>query len=405
MKQKTIFPRTTEHTTVTTVADESRFKFTQSTEIDTVLLKVASRCNIDCDYCYVYHMGDDNWSRLDKFMSQGTIEATCSSLSSLAKNQEKLFSLVLHGGEPLLMGEKRLNGFLQKLREALGFDYPISIQTNGLLITNNILDICSINKVSVAVSIDGPRSVNDNSRLDHKGNSTYDKVIRGIELLKSHNDSQFIFAGLLAVIDPASAPAEVYHFFKDTGTPSVDFLYKDGNHSRLPQGKASPDSIEYGKWMAKLLDVYLGDPTPIIIRVLDDMLKVLLGGVVTKEGLGITDFGIIIIDTDGTITKNDTLKSSFNGADQFVSPINVKDGDLLSFLNSNEFQDYRKLQRPSSEKCITCPILNVCGGGMTLHRWKDDNGFDNPSIYCADQMHLAEAMKKHISLLELRAHD
>ena len=30
-------------------------------QLDTVLLKVASRCNLDCSYCYVYHMGDEAW--------------------------------------------------------------------------------------------------------------------------------------------------------------------------------------------------------------------------------------------------------------------------------------------------------------------------------------------------------
>ncbi len=28
-----------------------------------------------------------------------------------------------------------------------------------------------------------------------------------------------------------------------------------------------------------------------------------------KEGIGVTDFGIAVIDTDGTVTKNDTLKN------------------------------------------------------------------------------------------------
>ena len=36
--------------------------------IDTVLLKVASRCNLDCSYCYVYHMGDDGWRYQPKLM-------------------------------------------------------------------------------------------------------------------------------------------------------------------------------------------------------------------------------------------------------------------------------------------------------------------------------------------------
>jgi len=33
------------------------------------------------------------------------------------------------------------------------------------------------------------------------------------------------------------------------------------------------------------------------------MIKLLLGGVGVKEGVGLTDFGILIIDTDGAIKK------------------------------------------------------------------------------------------------------
>ena len=34
------------------------------TAVDTILLKVASRCNINCTYCYVYNMGDSAWKRM-----------------------------------------------------------------------------------------------------------------------------------------------------------------------------------------------------------------------------------------------------------------------------------------------------------------------------------------------------
>src|SRR5205085_11707590 len=130
------------------------------------------------------------------------------------------------------------------------------------------------------------------------------------ELLRGHRDAGFVFTGLLAVIDPVSDPADVYTFFKGLNPPSVDFIYRDGNHSRLPAGKRSLDSTEYGQWLVGLLDVYLADPNPIRIRILDDMVKLALGGTGTKDGVGLTDYGVLIIDTDGTVTKNDTLKSS-----------------------------------------------------------------------------------------------
>ncbi|WP_121811313.1 cyclophane-forming radical SAM/SPASM peptide maturase YhhB [Mucilaginibacter kameinonensis] len=367
--------------------------------IDTVLLKVASRCNINCSYCYVYHMGDDNWARQGKFTTHETISATARELKKVADLQGKPFSIVLHGGEPFLLGVERLKFLLATLRNSLSYEFPISIQTNGVLITPELLDICSRFRASVAVSIDGPKAVHDQWRIGHTGSGTFDEVIKGYQLLKGHPDHLFLNAGLLAVVDPFSDPAEVYYFFKSLGAPSVDFLYKDGNHDRLPFGKRSLYSTEYGNWMAQLLQVYLADREPMPIRVLDDMLKVLLGGIVSKEGLGITDFGILIIDTDGTLTKNDTLKSAFNGADQFGQPVNIKDGELSAFLYSKDFEEYRRMQRPSNAQCLKCPYLDLCGGGMILHRWKKETGFNNTSVYCADQMLLIDEMKAALAKL------
>lgn len=347
-------------------------------------------------------MGDDNWAHMEKLMSRETMDAMCDSFKGLVHYQKKSFSVVLHGGEPFLLGASRLHFLLNRLRKALPYDYPISIQTNGILITRELLDICSNFQTSVAISIDGPEAVHNKYRISHKGDGTFEDVLKGINELKSHPDSAFLNAGLLAVIDPVSDPKEVYSFFKSIAPPSVDFLYKDGNHTNLPLHKSSINSIEYGSWMTDLLDEYINDPDPLPIRVLDDMLKVLLGGIVSKEGLGITDFGIIIIDTDGTIMKNDTLKSSYNGADKFNMSLNIKDGKLIEFLNSIEFHEYRDLQRPTNLKCINCPELNICGGGMILHRWRKENAFNNPSVFCADQLFLINSMRKELAQFDLK---
>ncbi|CAN5892367.1 hypothetical protein BH11BAC7_BH11BAC7_21750 [soil metagenome] len=375
-----------------------------NSELDTVLIKVASRCNINCKYCYVYNMGDDNWSRMEKFISNETTLAICDSFKELINYQQKIFSTVLHGGEPFLLGANKLRFLLSNLREVLPLNYPISIQTNGVLITRELLDICSEYKVSVAVSIDGPKEVHNKYRVTHQNEGTYNEVLKGIDELKSHPDAQFLNSGLLSVIDVLSDPREVYHFFKSIKATSVDFLYKDGNHTNLPLNKSSINSVEYGTWMSGLLDEYLNDPEPLPIRVLDDMLKVLLGGIVSKEGLGVTDFGILIIDTDGTIMKNDTLKSSYNGADKFDKPLNIKDRNLIEFLNSSEFRDYREMQRPTHSKCLSCVKLNICGGGMILHRWSKENGFENPSVFCEDQLYLINKMEQKLAQFNL-AHE
>ncbi|WP_346070163.1 cyclophane-forming radical SAM/SPASM peptide maturase YhhB [Sphingobacterium siyangense] len=374
-------------------------KFGENSELDTILIKVASRCNINCTYCYVYNMGDDNWKRLSKFLEDDTIEGIVDSLRKLIKYQKRIFSIVLHGGEPLLLGQKKLTYLLRRLRSILPNEYPISLQTNGILISDEIMDICDANYVSIAVSIDGPEHIHDKFRVTHQNRGSFHDVLVGINKLSNHPNSVFLNAGLLSVIDPTSDPKEIYDFFKEIKPPSVDFLYRDGNLTNLPYGKSNLESVEYGVWMAGLLDVYLSDSDPLPIRIIDDMLKVLLGGNVSKEGMGMTDFGILIIDTDGTLTKNDTLKSSFNGADRFAQKVNIKDGNLIEFINSSDFHEYKQMQRPISNKCLACPVLNICGGGMILHRWSEEKGFNNPSVYCSDQTYLIEYMKSCIQKL------
>lgn len=371
-------------------------------EIDTVLIKVASRCNINCTYCYVYNMGDSGWAEMPNHISHETTQAVASALSKLTDIQTRPFAVVLHGGEPLLLGPRKLDRVLSTLRSAVPSECSFGLQTNAILISEDILDVCFKHRTTVSVSIDGPKHVHDRWRVGHDDNGTYDKVLEGIERLRQHPNSSFLFSGLLAVIDPTSDPNEVYEFFKTLDPPGVDFLYRDGNHTRLPEGKESVRSTEYGEWLARLVDIYLVDQNPLPIRFIDDLIKLTLGGKGTKDGAGLTDFGILVIDTDGSITKNDTLKSSFNGADRFAQGWSVHGDILKEILNSDEFAESHALQRPTSKICLSCPELQVCGGGMTLHRWRDTYGYDNTSVYCADQLLVIGEIRNQVAAIQAK---
>lgn len=219
---------------------------------------------------------------MPKQISRDTVQAVAVALRELYSAQGRPFAVVLHGGEPLILGAARLRYVVSTLRAALPSECAVSLQTNGMLISNEILDLCSDNRVTVSVSLDGPQQIHDRNRIDHKNKGTFIKVLQGLERLRSHPDSDFLFSGLLAVIDPHSNPTDVYSFFKSLKPPSVDFIYRDGNHTRLPYGKKSLHSTEYGQWMAALVDVYLADRSPIRIRIVDDTIKLLLGGLPVK---------------------------------------------------------------------------------------------------------------------------
>jgi len=336
-------------------------------------------------------------------MRRQTAEVLCERLIQQARRQEAGFAIVLHGGEPLLLGFDGLASMLRGLRASLAPErYPISIQTNGTLISEKLLDLFAETRTSLSVSIDGPSSVNDIARLGHRGESTHAATIQGIRLLASHSDSAFLFAGTLSVIQPTVDAEIIYQFLKKLGSPSMDFLLQDGNHDRVPAGKAHFSSTEYGRWLNNLFDLYLSDPSPVPIPYIDDIIKLCLGGVSNKEGRGDNQHGILIIETNGEIRKNDTLRASFESGDQFVSQWNIAKTSLKEVLASREYITYTGMQTPTSRRCRNCRLLNICGGGMPLYRWRTGRGYNNPSVYCHDHAAFIRHVIKRLQELGLR---
>jgi uncharacterized protein len=357
-------------------------------QLDTVLLKVASRCNINCTYCYVYNQGDTSWQRMPKHMSAATIEDVIRQLSILYEDQQHPFAIVLHGGEPLLLPRDLLEALLRGLADRLPPNCSRSIQTNGTLIDDDLLALCVGTNTTLSVSIDGPADVHDTFRIAFNGLGTYERAAAGIARIQKHPQGERIFTGALCVVDPDSDPRRVYKFFKSLEVPSVDFLFKDGNHAKLPLGKSAVESTEYGRWLTVVWDCYINDSDPPRIRILDDLGRLLLGGKSVKEGCGQTMYGIVVVDTDGSVTKNDTLKSMYNGADRFERIWAVSTDRLSEVAASPEFVKYSHLQHPTSPICKQCSFLSVCGGGMPLSRWHPETGLNNPSVYCADYKHV-----------------
>lgn len=388
-------------TTAPTTATTAEQNVSRLSLFDTVLVKVAARCNLACSYCYFFFSEDQRWRQQPAQISLETASHLARNLSHLLSSQDQGFAVVLHGGEPLLLGAEKLNNILALLREVLPPSrVSISLQTNGALITDAILDICSRHRVTLSVSIDGPRAAHDRFRLTHGGHSTFDATVAGISLLRGHPDAAFLFSGTLTVIEPTTNPEEIYTFLKSLGSPKLDFLYRDGNYDRLPIGKLSFDTTEFGDWLVRLWDFYVRDSSPVQIRILDDLAKLILGAKAQKEGVGLEPYSIVIVDTDGTIAKNDTLKNSFSGADTFDSPWNIRKDQLADVARTAEYRRYLDLQFADSEVCQSCRYLSVCGGGMPLYRWQEETGYQNPSVYCRDHQrvidHVFSSLSTHL---------
>ena len=71
----------------------------------------------------------------------------------------------------MLLGEVLLERLLTGLRARLPVECTLSVQTNGTLLTDRLLDILADAQATVSVSLDGPAKINDSRRVgfDHGG--------------------------------------------------------------------------------------------------------------------------------------------------------------------------------------------------------------------------------------------
>ena len=79
------------------------------------VLKVCGRCDLACDHCYVFEHADQTWRHKPKVMAEETASQAARRISEHAQRHLLArVSVLLHGGEPLLLGRERLTACCQR---------------------------------------------------------------------------------------------------------------------------------------------------------------------------------------------------------------------------------------------------------------------------------------------------
>ncbi|HEY4639723.1 MAG TPA: radical SAM protein, partial [Thermoanaerobaculia bacterium] len=142
--------------------------------ISAVILKVASLCNLNCTYCYMYNHEDKSYLRRPKLISDETFDATLAVMKRYCEQNGTRMAINFHGGEPTLIGAERFGVLAGRAREILGQSLSaMAMQTNATLLDDAWIDILRHHQVNVGVSLDGPREINDVARVDHAGRGSY----------------------------------------------------------------------------------------------------------------------------------------------------------------------------------------------------------------------------------------
>lgn len=315
----------------------------------TAIVKPTHNCNLRCEYCYIEEEAENGR------MSSGTLQNTIEQVVESSEGEGAHF--IWHGGEPLLMKLdffKEIASISHDLREQ-SKQLSHGIQSNGTLVTEELLDFIEEEKdFYLGFSLDGPKHINDRTRIHANGEGAFENIFRGIQMARDRK--AFVGSGAIAVINRHNLPHldEIYDFFnKEKLSLKLNHII-DSKDQRLG---ISP--IEYGEAMISLFDRWIDDHDAIEI----DPFSQIMGNLITGKPSGCNyskscqDY-FISVGPQGDIYPC----GRFDGLEKYkLGNVNQEKG-LKKALQSNVRRQIGARSK-NVEECQKCEYVPICNSG------------------------------------------
>lgn len=169
-----------------------------------ICLDTTRACNLRCAYCFAGN--DELRGKKVNLELDETIAGLAMILPRMARHgdtRNQMLELSFFGGEPLT----RFDYIEQVVTFVLGF-LPMQVRfhvtTNGTLLTPEIAKFLELHNFTSIVSLDGPEAAHNETRVKADGSGTYDEVMAGLEILRTHAPSVIQSTTLRSTFTPQS---------------------------------------------------------------------------------------------------------------------------------------------------------------------------------------------------------
>jgi len=307
---------------------------------------------------------------------------------------------VIHGGEPLILGKSYLERAFADIRQRRREDEVlIQLQTNGLLIDKEWIQLFREYKVGVGISLDGPEAIHDLHRRNLGQRGSFESVMRAAKLMHD-NDLRF---GTLAVVTKESVKhvVEIYRFFfhNELGDLfyEIDFL-----PCRLvdPVSKSYDELVtlsaeELFTFMKAMFELWMTEDRPEVkIRYFRNLIRCLVGGepAMCEFMGGCGQF--VTIEPEGDVFPCDNLLAF----DELCFG-NLTREPLSRILESDRSNYFLETVSTSKLLCESCAWFGVCHGGCVQDKYVLSKKLVKPGYYCEAKKRLFSHVTKQIALL------
>jgi len=167
-------------------------KFKPPTSLKSMCLLISQTCNMKCSYCFV---DGGTYGGKERLMSEKLAKDAILYLLDNAKTRN--VEVDFFGGEPLLNWKVVKETVIFGKREAEKKNKRIrfSLTTNGVLLNEDKMDFFDEYKVSLILSLDGPKSINDMYRKMKDGRGSFDFVWDKIKMVRDRREEGYYVRG------------------------------------------------------------------------------------------------------------------------------------------------------------------------------------------------------------------
>jgi len=351
-------------------------------------------CNLACRYCYYLGKGH-------RAPEGGSIDMPEDLLGEyivqhIAASPDDLIRFSWHGGEPAVLGIDYFRTIvdIQRRHCPPGRKIANGMQTNGTLLDGGWGRFLADEGFYVGLSLDGPRELHDKHRVTRDGKPSFDRTMRGYEVLRRHG----VPTDILCVVGSHNVrhPPDVYGLFKKIGAPYVTFLPLVDPRPDLEEG-VSPESVKadaWGDFLCAIFDEWVDlDIGKIKVQIIEEAARVAFG---QEHSLCIfrpVCGDIPVVDRNG----------DFYSCDHFVDAPhrlgNIRERPLVDLLESPGQRAFgmAKLERLPNV-CRECDVRAMCNGECPKNRFvRAADGEPGLNYLCSGYKRFFERVKPFVA--------
>ncbi|MBK9405113.1 MAG: anaerobic sulfatase maturase [Ignavibacteria bacterium] len=383
-----------------------------------------STCNIDCTYCF-FLSKEALYPNEKSRMSEATLEEYIRQL--LESHRIPEVTVAWQGGEPTLM---KLDFFRLSVEIVEKYRRPgqvinYTFQTNGILLNDEWCEFFKKNNFLVGLSVDGPREIHDTYRVDRGSQGTFDKVMKGLNLLQRHK----VEYNILCTVNAANENhgRTVYRFFRDelkakwiqfipiverATSETIEIanqgwsIQKDRKRLLYTQTgnlvtERTVGALQYGRFLVDIFEEWVRhDVGKVFVQLFDVTLESYFGRHMLCIHAPTCGYG-------PALEHNGDLYS----CDHFVEPDyllgNIHKTHMQDLVSSPEQRKFGRDKLDSlTAQCQKCEVRQLCNGGCPKDRFALSKDGEQGQNYLCPGLelfftHTRSAMLEMLKLLEL----